>query len=87
MNDQSPQQPPQQPPQSYICPIKYDIMIDPVIDHEGNSYERVAIENWLKEKLISPITRNPLTINNLNPNRALKDAIDEWIKQDVQQNK
>lgn len=51
-------------------------MKDPVIDPEGNSYERVAIEEWLQKNNISPITRTPLNINDLRPNRALKDAID-----------
>jgi len=35
-------------------------MVDPVIDPEGNTYERSAIEDWLSKNQTSPITRNPL---------------------------
>lgn len=59
----------------FVCPITQEIMKDPVIDHEGNSYERVAIEKWLEKNSTSPVTRNPLTRAQLVPNRALKDLI------------
>jgi len=56
-------------------------MKDPVIDHEGNSYERSAIEEWLKKNATSPITRSSLNPSQLAPNRALKDTIEEKLKQ------
>ncbi len=40
---------------SFLCPITRKLMTDPVIDPDGNSYERSAIENWLKEYSTSPI--------------------------------
>jgi len=54
-------------------------MKDPVVDPEGNSYEREAIEAWLLKDGTSPITRNPLNISELIPNRALKEAIEERL--------
>jgi len=59
-----------------VCPLTLKPFIEPVIDHEGNSYEKVAILEWLKDHSTSPITRNPLSVNQLCPNRALKDLID-----------
>ena len=53
-------------------------MEDPVVDNEGNSYERSAIEQWLLGQSTSPVTRSPLHATDLRPNRALKDMIDEW---------
>jgi hypothetical protein len=53
-------------------------MVDPVIDPDGNSYERQAIEDWLRRTSTSPITRTPLAAADLRPNRALKQAIDEY---------
>ena len=53
-------------------------MLDPVIDPDGNSYERKAIEGWLRQNGTSPITRVPLSIKDLRPNRALKQAIEEY---------
>ena len=58
-----------------ICPITQDIMSDPVIDPEGNSYERNAILEALAIKNESPITRSTLRTDQLIPNRALIDAI------------
>jgi len=64
-------------PESYYCPLTQELMNDPVVDPEGNSYERSAIEDWLARNATSPITRAKLTLAELVPNRALKDAIDE----------
>lgn len=60
----------------FECPITYEIMRDPVIDPEGNSYERLAIEHHLKKNGTSPITRRTLRGEELVENRALKSAID-----------
>jgi hypothetical protein len=43
-----------------------------VVDHEGYSYEKSAILEWLSRNPTSPITRNPLRVDQLAPNRALK---------------
>lgn len=32
--------------ESFYCPITASLMYDPVVDREGNSYERFAIEQW-----------------------------------------
>lgn len=66
-------------PQSFFCPLTLQIMKDPVVDPEGNSYEREAIESWLLKEGSSPITRNPLNITDLIPNRALREAIEERL--------
>ena len=58
------------------CPITLEVMEDPVIDREGNTYERVAIEEWIRAHGTSPITRSRLSVSELTPNRILKDIID-----------
>jgi Mg-chelatase subunit ChlD len=68
-------------PQAYLCPITLSVMIEPYSDNDGNSYEKDAIFKWISERGISPITRNPMMIGDLRPNRALKDAIDEFMNQ------
>jgi len=55
-------------------------MKNPVIDPDGNSYEREAIIEWLEKNPISPITRKPLRQQDLVPNRALKDIIENYLK-------
>lgn len=63
-----------------ICPLSLDIMNDPVIDKEGNSYEKSYIDEWLKTHTTSPITKNYLDTTMLTPNRTLKNIIDEYKK-------
>jgi len=58
------------------CPITLEVMKDPVVDPQGHSYERAAIEEWLKERGTSPMTRKPMSADQLIPNRALKDSIE-----------
>ncbi len=72
-------------PQAYICPITFDLMNDPVSDSDGNSYEKTAIHQWILEHRTSPITRIPMSIHDLRPNRALKDIIDQYKTQNTNQ--
>ena len=72
-------------PTNFYCPITGDLMKEPVTDKEGNSYEKTQIEEWLKHKQTSPITRNPLYIIDLSPNIALKRSIEsirDQLKED-----
>jgi hypothetical protein len=59
-------------PEAYYCPITQDVMEDPVMDREGNTYERAAIVLWLSRNDTSPVTRAPLAVDHLVPNRALR---------------
>ncbi len=52
----------------YICPITHEIMSDPVIAEDGNTYERSAILQWLKEHNTSPITREIINTKVINNN-------------------
>lgn len=63
-------------PQACYCAITQSLMVDPVIDSEGNSYERDAIERWLSAgNSTSPITRNPLRRQDLRDNVAIRESI------------
>ena len=53
-------------------------MTDPVMDPEGNTFERRAITEWLQIKHNSPISRNPVRVDQLVPNRNLKALIQEF---------
>ena len=64
---------------SFICPITQSVMGDPVCDREGNTYERAAIEAWVAARGTSPITRTPLTLADLFPNRSLRTAIEDYV--------
>ena len=67
-------------PSEFYCPISHCIMLDPVMDREGNTYERASIEQWLSEHNTSPITRNSLNVNDLAINRALVGLIEAELE-------
>ena len=58
-----------------VCPITQEPINEPVIDPDGNSYEKSAIIEWVRKNNTSPITRNNLKESDLTPNRALSDMI------------
>lgn len=64
-------------PSSFYCPLTRKLMTDPVVDSEGYTYERDAIEKWITKSAVSPLTGNSLASGDLKPNRALKVAIAE----------
>ena len=68
-------------PADYVCPITHEIMTDPVVTADGQSYERYAIEQWLRHSTLSPLTNEPLSHLALTPNMALRRLIREWIEQ------
>lgn len=63
-------------PHEFICPVTFEIMVDPVICCDGYTYEKSVILNLPNS--ISPLTRQPIDKNNLIPNRNLKDAIERY---------
>ena len=62
---------------AHQCCITYQTMIDPVIDKDGHTYERAAIEQWLRVHGTSPMTRRNMSVEDLRPNRAVLNAISE----------
>jgi tetratricopeptide (TPR) repeat protein len=68
-------------PPSFICPITNDIMKEPVMDKHGHSFEKTAILQWLKTKSACPMNQQPITPDELAPNRALQDIIEMYQTQ------
>ena len=60
------------------CPITSDLMTDPVMTADGQTYERSAIETWLKNNNTSPLTGNQLADKRLMPNRLVKKLIADY---------
>jgi hypothetical protein len=65
----------------FLCPITYELMREPVVAQDGHTYEKSAIEKWLKSQhLISPRTGQPmdgLMIPNVNLKKLIQDMINE----------
>ncbi|KAF2149965.1 U-box-domain-containing protein [Myriangium duriaei CBS 260.36] len=65
-------------PEWAIDTITFELMHDPVITTSGHSYERQTLVEHLKRSPTDPLTRNPLTIDDLRPNIALRKALEEF---------
>lgn len=65
-------------PHDFICPISLDIMKEPVVCADGNTYEKSEIEKWFEKHDTSPKTLKKLADKNFLPNCAIKSAIDTF---------
>lgn len=68
-------------PEEFICPISKQIMKDPVIVFDGNTYERDAIVAYMKEHNKSPITGAAAggMVNMVLPNNGVKEKIEAFL--------
>ena len=70
-------------PDSFVCPISYEIMRDPVVTADGLSYERAAIEHWFSTgHRTSPRTNEPLP-HQLPGDASFVDILEAFTRQDV----
>ncbi|CAK9188575.1 unnamed protein product [Ilex paraguariensis] len=67
-------------PDYLCCKIALDILRDPVITPSGITYERAVIVDHL-EKVgeFDPVTREPLSLSQLVPNLAIKEAVQAFL--------
>lgn len=66
-----------EPPSEFLCPITYDLMMDPVVLSDGFTYERASADKWLSLHLTSPMT-GVSVLGTVTPNRVLRVMINEW---------
>lgn len=66
------------PPSNYYCPLTMHLMEDPVLDGCGHCFDREAITSWLNYHSMCPISRKPLTTDDLIPETALQERIQHW---------
>jgi len=64
-------------PNVYHCPITLGLIHNPVIDPEGNTFEKVAIEAWIQKNGSSPITRTSFSKEDLYCNHAITALLGE----------
>jgi hypothetical protein len=55
-----------------ICPITHKIFQDPVLAGDGHVYERTAIVQWIQANGTSPITLEPLKVDDLLTEENIK---------------
>lgn len=59
----------------FLCPLLREVMVDPVSTVDGHTFERCAIEIWVKKWLVSPVTHKPLRSLSLVDNKDLFSRI------------
>lgn len=67
-------------PTHFCCPISLELMRDPVITFPGGiTFERRNLLEAQKFNKLCPLSRQE--IREMAPNRALKQAIDQWLQE------
>ena len=67
-------------PDAFLCPLTLDLMLDPVVTCDGQTYERGAIEQWLRQSSTSPLTGQQLPHLGLAPNVVLRGLIRDVLE-------
>jgi len=67
-------------PQELTCPMTLEMMQDPVITADGQTYERKEIEEWLQTKNTSPLTGEPLAHQLLVPNVLVRGMCRKFLE-------
>jgi len=67
--------------------VEQEVMRDPHVAADGMSYEGSKIMKWVieEENCTSPMTNTILAHDVLIPNTRLRQAIEDWQKQQLQQ--
>jgi U-box domain len=73
-------------PGALYCPISHDLLHEAVIEPGGITYEKAAILYWLQNQQESPVTRQPLTVDQLRDNHAIVSVLEELANGDTQDN-
>lgn len=61
------------------CPISGDVMKEPVIAADGQTYDKHHLLQWLSRNSNSPITREPLDESGLYVNTSVKFMCDKYL--------
>ena len=67
-------------PEPFICPLTKELFDTPVMTRGGDTYERCAILQYVKQYQCDPFTKLPLTESDLIPNTAVLSAVHKYKK-------
>ena len=62
--------------ESFICPIGFMVMTDPVVAEDGQTYERAQIQKWFERSNKSPKCGKDIGFN-LRTNWLVRSLIEE----------
>jgi len=64
---------------TFTCPISNEIFNEPVMCEDGHTYEKIYIEQWLKNNNTSPLTRQIMS-KKMCVNFQVKKLVDALLK-------
>ena len=74
-------------PNEFKCPMTLELMVDPVLASDGNTYERYTFERWISGgNAVSPLTNLPLSFIFTTPNLNLKSLIAKFAIENAPEN-
>jgi STIP1 family protein 1 len=68
-------------PDYFICSLTQSLMVEPVINEFGNSYEKKVYISHALSKKTDPISGHPLDKNVLYDNISLRSAIEHYLEE------
>lgn len=69
-------------PSAFTCPLTMEVYRDPVVSMSGHTYERAAlIEHLIKVGNWDPITRVPMSLSDMRPNIAMRNAVRIYLEE------
>ncbi|KAJ6262418.1 hypothetical protein Dda_3226 [Drechslerella dactyloides] len=74
---------PREVPDYLMDSISFSIMTDPVVTKKGHSYDRTTIMDHLRRSATDPLTREPLRVEDLRTNLALKQACTQFLEENA----
>jgi len=67
-------------PNEFLCPITLEIMREPMVMPDGQTYEKEAIKQALEITHVSPLTKAPMDFSEGVINYSLKSLIENYAK-------
>lgn len=68
-------------PEHFRCPITYNLISEAVQSPSGHFFESAAIELWVILHGTCPMTRQPLTLEQLKPATAHQEKVEQWKRE------
>lgn len=65
-------------PDYLTCPLTKQLFVDPVNTPSGNTYERAAIMEYIREHGKDPLSKQKLKASHLSPNNATKMLVQQY---------
>jgi hydroxypyruvate isomerase len=70
-------------PEYFICPLTQTLLVDPIINEFGHTYEKKQYMAYAAAKNKDPISGSALTKNIMYDNIAVKNAIEYYLQENI----